>query len=61
MKLIALNGSPRKGWNTERLLRKAMEGAETLGAETELIQLYDQAFKGCVSCFACAETIQASV
>jgi hypothetical protein len=53
MKLIALNGSPRKGWNTERLLRKAMEGAEALGAETELIQLYDQEFKGCVSCFAC--------
>jgi hypothetical protein len=53
MKLIALNGSPRKGWNTERLLRKVMEGAETLGAETELIQLYDQEFKGCISCFAC--------
>jgi hypothetical protein len=53
MKLIALNGSPRKGWNTERLLRKAMKGAETLGAETELIQLYDQEFKGCISCFAC--------
>jgi multimeric flavodoxin WrbA len=31
MKLTALNGSPRKGWNTERLLRKAMEGAEALG------------------------------
>jgi multimeric flavodoxin WrbA len=53
MKLIALNGSPRKDWNTERLLRKAMEGAETLGAETELIHLYDQEFKGCISCFAC--------
>jgi hypothetical protein len=26
MKLVALNGSPRKGWNTEQLLQKAMEG-----------------------------------
>lgn len=53
MKVIALNGSPRKGWNTERLLQSALNGATSLGAETELIQLYDQEFKGCVSCFAC--------
>jgi multimeric flavodoxin WrbA len=53
MKLLALNGSPRKGWNTEQLLQKAMDGAKSLGAETELIQLYDQEFKGCISCFAC--------
>ena len=53
MKALALNGSPRKGWNTEKLLRKALEGAESAGAETELIQLYAQEFKGCVSCFAC--------
>jgi multimeric flavodoxin WrbA len=53
MKLVALNGSPRKGWNTEQLLQKAMDGAKLMGAETELIQLYDQEFKGCISCFAC--------
>lgn len=53
MKVIALNGSPRKEWNTERLLQSALNGATSLGAETELIQLYDQEFKGCVSCFAC--------
>jgi multimeric flavodoxin WrbA len=28
MKLLALNGSPRKGWNTEQLLQKAMDGAD---------------------------------
>jgi multimeric flavodoxin WrbA len=53
MKLIALNGSPRKGWNTEQLLQKTMDGARSLGADTELIQLYGQEYKGCVSCFAC--------
>jgi multimeric flavodoxin WrbA len=52
-KVIALNGSPRKGWNTEQLLQQALAGAAAAGAETELIQLYDQEFKGCVSCFAC--------
>lgn len=53
MRVLAFNGSPRKGCNTEKLLQKALEGARSVGAETELIQLYDQEFKGCVSCLAC--------
>ena len=53
MKLIAINGSPRKTWNTATLLQKAAEGAASQGAQTELIHLYDLTFKGCVSCFAC--------
>ena len=53
MKVIAFNGSPRKKWNTATLLEKALEGAASRGAETELIHLYDLNFKGCVSCFAC--------
>ncbi len=53
MKAIAINGSPRKEWNTGTLLKKALEGAESQGAETEIVHLYDYSFKGCVSCFAC--------
>ena len=53
MKVIAINGSPRKGWNTAQMLKKALEGAEAAGAETELIHLSDLNFKGCVSCFGC--------
>ncbi|SHL32215.1 Multimeric flavodoxin WrbA [Anaerocolumna jejuensis DSM 15929] len=53
MKIIAINGSPRKNKNTATLLKKALEGAESYGAETELIHLYDLDYKGCVSCFAC--------
>jgi hypothetical protein len=37
MKVIAFNGSPRKKWNTATLLEKALEGAASQGAETELI------------------------
>ena len=51
--LIAINGSPRKNWNTAELLKHAMKGAEEAGAETELINLYSLNFKGCTSCFAC--------
>ncbi|MDR3667072.1 MAG: flavodoxin family protein [Ignavibacteriaceae bacterium] len=53
MKIIAINGSPRKKWNTATLLNKALEGAASQGAETELIHLYDLDYKGCISCFAC--------
>jgi multimeric flavodoxin WrbA len=53
MKVIAINGSPRKKWNTATLLEKALEGAASEGAETELINLYDLDFKGCKSCFSC--------
>ena len=53
MKVMAVNGSPRKKWNTATLLEKALEGAASAGAETELIHLYDLNFKGCISCFAC--------
>lgn len=53
MKIIAFNGSPRKNWNTANLLKKALEGAASVGAETELIHIYDLNYKGCISCFAC--------
>jgi multimeric flavodoxin WrbA len=53
MKALFVNGSPRKGWNTTKLLVKAIEGAEAAGSEAELVNIYDKPFKGCVSCFAC--------
>jgi multimeric flavodoxin WrbA len=53
MKVLAINGSPRKTWNTGTLLQKALEGAASRGADTELVHLYDLTYKGCTSCFAC--------
>lgn len=53
MKVMAFNGSPRKTWNTAMLLEKALAGAASAGAETKLVHLYDLAFHGCKSCFAC--------
>ncbi|MDR2393361.1 MAG: flavodoxin family protein [Treponema sp.] len=53
MKAIGINGSPRKGWNTDLMVQEALKGAASKGAETELIHLYDLTFKGCVSCFEC--------
>jgi len=53
MKAIAINGSPRKGWNTDLLLQEALKGAADAGAEVEMIHLYDLKFTGCRSCMAC--------
>ena len=52
-KVILINGSPRKNFNTAKLLKEAQKGAESVGAETEYYNLYDLNFKGCLSCFAC--------
>lgn len=53
MKIIALNGSPRRTGNTATLLHKALEGAAAAGADTECIDLYTLKYKGCISCFSC--------
>lgn len=46
-KIIALNGSPRKDWNTAILLKKVLEGATSVGTEIEMINLYDLNYRGC--------------
>lgn len=53
MKAIAINGSPRKNWNTATLLQHALDGAASAGADTEFIHLENLNYSGCCSCFAC--------
>lgn len=53
MKVMAINGSPRKNWNTDTLLKNVLDGAASTGAETEMVYLYELNFRGCRSCMAC--------
>lgn len=54
MKVVAINASPRRGWNTSILVNEAAEGARSKGADVVHFDLYDlDDFKGCVSCFGC--------
>ena len=53
MKVYLINGSPRKNMNTAQLIESAKNGAESEGAETEIIHLYDYCYRGCINCFAC--------
>ena len=53
MYIVALNGSPRRNGATAMLLKKALEGAASQGAKTELIQLNKLSMRGCLACFDC--------
>ena len=53
MKALAINGSSRKGGNTETLLRKAMEPIAEAGYGTEFLQLGGNPIRGCTACGAC--------
>lgn len=53
MKVIGINGSPRKKWNSATVLEYALKGAESAGGDVKRIDLFDLKFRGCISCFSC--------
>jgi multimeric flavodoxin WrbA len=53
MKAVAINGSPRKGGNTEILLKQALAPLAEAGWETEFIQLGGRPIRGCQACYSC--------
>ncbi len=55
MHVIALNGSPIKGGNTETAIQAVLEGARAAGAETEMVRLYGLDIAPCDACNACQQ------
>ena len=55
MKISGINGSPRKGGNTEIAIRTVFAELEKEGFETELIQLGGKQIHGCMACGKCRE------
>jgi multimeric flavodoxin WrbA len=53
-KVVALNGSARKGGNTAILLRYVLKELEKEGIETELIELSGARIHGCLACRKCS-------
>lgn len=56
MKVVAFNGSPRKGGNTATLIGYVFEELEKHGIETELVQLGGKEIRGCIACYKCFQT-----
>ena len=52
MKVIILNGGPRKNGVTYRVL-KAIEGGISAANTTEWVDVYDLSIKPCIGCLKC--------
>lgn len=55
MKVIGLNGSPRKKGNTFCSLNTVFAELEKAGIETEMIQVGKEKIRGCKACYACVK------
>jgi multimeric flavodoxin WrbA len=53
MYALAVNGSPRKGGNTETLLKEVLGELDNEGWETELIKIGGTDIRGCLACSVC--------
>ena len=56
MKVLGIYGSPRKGGNSDQLLDKVLEGAQSEGAEISRVYTRDLQMCGCIECGGCDET-----
>ena len=53
MKVLIVNGSPRKGGNCDRLIREAVSVFQAEGIETEIFEIGAKAIRGCAVCGYC--------
>ena len=56
MYVLAINGSPRNGGNTECMLNKVLAPLKEAGWETELYQIGGKLIRGCIACMKCWES-----
>nr|HID59082.1 flavodoxin family protein [Desulfobacterales bacterium] len=55
MKVVAFNGSPRKGGNTAQAIQVVLDELEKEGIQTEMIQIGGEPINSCKACFKCAK------
>ena len=53
MKVLLINGSPRKGGNTTIALNEMVKVFEAEGIETEVVQIGNKDIRGCIACGTC--------
>ena len=54
MKVLAFNGSPRRGGNSQTLLAEAIRGVQAQGAEVTVYNLNEVKIRPCQNCGSCA-------
>ncbi len=55
MKVLIINGSPRKDGNTAISLNEMVKIFEADGIETEIVQIGNKDVRGCIACNSCGE------
>ena len=55
MKVLGINCSPRKGGNTEILVKEVLRSIEANGIKTEFFQIGGKKVNGCIACMKCRE------
>lgn len=55
MKVVAINGSPKKEGNTAQALKVLLGEVEEKGIETELITIGHKDIRGCIGCGRCRD------
>ena len=55
MKVLGINGSPRKNGNTAAMLQTVFQELESEDIATEMLQLGGRIFRGCTGCRTCFE------
>jgi multimeric flavodoxin WrbA len=53
MKVLGINCSPRKGGNTELLIKEVFKALEDEGIKTEFFQIGGKRVNGCIACMKC--------
>lgn len=53
MKILMINGSPRKNGNTAIALKEMGQIFQMEGIETETVQIGNQNIRGCIACYSC--------
>jgi len=56
LKVIGISASPRLNGNSDLLLRQALAGAESVGAQIEYLRLSDFKIAPCIECNSCYKT-----
>lgn len=57
MKVVAFNGSPREGGNTEILLKEVLKTLSEKGIDTEFVQLGGKKINPCKACGGCRKVL----
>ena len=55
MYALAVSGSPRRGGNTESLLKEVLTELKGAGWKTELVRVGGTGIRGCIACEKCFE------